>query len=308
MLESFAVVGTQVLILFVMICLGFFAGKVKIINEPGIKCINDIMLYIVNPCVIIEAFQRPFDPQMLGNLLKVIGGAFLGHLLFIGIAFCLFGKNEQKKKAVLRFAIMFSNCGFMALPLLDALLGDEGVFYGAGYVVVFNLLVWSLGQYMMAKGEEGFSTRKIIINPGVIACAIGVTMFVSSISLPQIILSPIEYLAALNTPVPMLIIGYTISKMKFGDIFTSWEVYPAVISRLVLCPIILLAILYVIGYRGNMLIALIVSSSAPVGAMTTMFSIKFNKDVNLSSKAVSLSTLFSVITMTVIVGIARFIA
>ena len=308
MLESFAVVGTQVAILFILIALGYLAGKVKIINESGIRCINDIMLYIVNPCVIVTAFQRPFDSLMMGNLLKVIGGALIGHVLFIALSFCFFKKYPEKKSAVLRYAVIFSNCGFMALPLLDALIGDEGVFYGAGYMVVFNLLVWSLGQYMMAKGEEGFSTKKIIINPGIIACVIGITLFITSISLPEIIFTPVQYLSNLNTPVPMLIIGYTISKMKFSEMFTSLEVYPTVALRLVVCPLILLGILYLLGYRGNMLISLIVSSSAPVGAMTTMFSIKFNKDVDLSSKAVSLSTLFSAATMTLIVGFARFIA
>ena len=308
MLESLRIVGTQVFILFILIMLGFFGGKKKMITKEGVKCINDIMLYFVTPCVIINAFQREYDPTLLKALLLSILAAVISHVVCYIVGFILIHDKDEAAKRTKRFAIAYSNCGFMALPLLDALLGSEGVFYGAGYLTVFNILVWSYGQYTIGKGKEGFEIKKAFLNPGVIASIIGFIFFVTSFELPILIIEPIKYLAALNTPVPMLIIGYTISSFALKEqLKLKGEIIP-IVSRLVICPMILLGILYLMGLRGTLLVASMISASAPVAAISTMFSIKYDGDVRLASKMVAVSSLFSIITMTLIVGFTRYIA
>lgn len=308
MLESLIIVGTQVCVLFILIALGFFGGKIKLLNDSGVKCINDIMLYFVTPCVIINAFQREFDQTMLHNLLLSMLAALISHVLCYILGLILIHNKDDALERVLRFTAIFSNCGFMALPLLEALLGSEGVFYGAGYLAVFNILVWSFGQYTMAKGHASFGIKKAFLNPGVISAIVGLVFFFTSFSLPTIIGEPISFLAALNTPVPMLIIGFTISKLTLKDIFSlRAEILPITI-RLIIGPMILLPILYFMGIRGNLLIASIVSSSAPVAAISAMFSIKFGRDEKRASKIVAVSSLFSIITMTLIVAFTRSIA
>ncbi|MBR1440786.1 MAG: AEC family transporter [Lachnospiraceae bacterium] len=308
MLESFGIVGTQVLILFILIALGFALGKGKMLNDGGVKCINDIVIYVVNPCLIISAFQRQFETALLHGFINALIGGVIAHTVSLALAILVFRKQEEARRKVLRFASVFSNCGFMGIPLLNALLGDEGVFYGAAYLVVFNLVIWSYGQYIMAKGAKGFETKKIILNPGVIAVIIGLFFFFTSTALPEIILSPVNYLAGLNTPVPMLIIGYTMSKFRFRDLLGGLDEIKSYLVRLVASPLIVLAILFAIGMRGNVLIAVITLASAPTAALTTMFAIKYGCDEQLSARLVSTSTLLSVVTMTLIVGFTRFIA
>ncbi len=308
MLDSLRIVGTQVFILFILIMLGFFGGKKKMITKEGVKCINDIMLYLVTPCVIINAFQREYDPALLHSLLLSILAAVISHVVCYAAGFLFIHDKEEAAKRTKRFAIAYSNCGFMALPLLDALLGSEGVFYGAGYLTVFNILVWSYGQYTLGKGKDGFEIKKAFLNPGVIASIIGFIFFVTSFELPILVIEPIKYLAALNTPVPMLIIGYTISSFALKEqLKLKGEIIPIAL-RLIICPMLLLGILYLMGFRGTLLVATMISASAPVAAISTMFSIKYEGDVRLASKMVAVSSLFSIITMTLIVGFTRYIA
>ena len=304
MVESFLIVGTQVLILCILIGLGFFGAKIKLITEDGVKSINNIMLYFVTPCVIVNAFQTPFDSRMLINLLLAMLASLISHLLGYLLGFIFIRDKDISRRRVLRFAAVFSNCGFMALPLVEALLGSEGVFYASGYLAVFNLMVWSTGQYLMAKGQANFSMKKSFLNPGVISVLIGLILFFTSCELPEIIGSPIAFLAGLNTPVPMLIIGYTISTIKLSELFEIKKEIITLLVRLVITPGILLVILYLAGYRGNLLTSVICSASTPVAAITTMFAIKYNQDEKLGSKLVAVSTLFSLITMTLIVGIS----
>lgn len=308
MLESFAIVGTQVLILFIMIGLGFFGGKKKFLTQEGVRSINDILLYFVTPCVIIDAFQRPFDSKLLKNLLLSMLASLISHLLCYALGYLFVKSKDLAKRRVLRFTVAYSNCGFMALPLIGALLGDEGVFYGAGYLAIFNIMVWSFGQYSMGKGHQGFENKKAILNPGVLSAAVGLIFFFTSFTLPEIIGSPIAYIADLNTPLPMLIIGYTISKLDFNEIFHLTSEWIALLLRLVVAPCLLLLILYSFGYRGTLLIASIVSAATPVAAISVMFSIKFRIDETMASKLVAISSLFSVFTMTIVIGIAKYLA
>ena len=308
MINSFVVVGTQVLILFILIGLGYLGGKIKITNKEGVKCINDIMLYFVTPCVIIDAFQREFDALLLRNLMLSILAAFISHALCFVLGLLFIKNVDKSKQKVLRFGVIFSNCGFMALPLLNALLGSEGVFYGAGYLGVFNLLCWSIGQYIMAGKENDFNLKKAIINPGVIAVIIGFIFFILAVDLPEIVEKPVGYMASLNTPVAMLIIGYTISTLDLKRLFKIKEAFLAIFFRLILAPLVLLGILYAMNYRGTLLSACIVSASAPIAATTTMLSIKYKGDEILASKIVAVSTVLSIITMTLIVGFAQYIS
>ena len=308
MAESFIIVGTQVLVLFILIGLGFGIGKTGMLNQTGVKCINDLMIYVVNPCVIISAFQREFETGLLRGFIQAVIGAVIGHLICMVLAFAIFAKKPENRKKVLVFASIFSNCGFMGIPLLNALLGADGVFYGAAYLAVFNILIWSFGQYTMAKGSDGFSVKQLVLNPSIISVFIGLIFFFTSTSLPAIVMIPIDYLAALNTPVPMLIIGYTITKFEPKDLFGGVDELLVYFIRLVIGPVLLLGIMYAMGVRGVVLTAVTVCESAPVAALTTMLAIKFNGDEELSARVVATSTLISIVTMTLIVGIANYIA
>lgn len=307
MLSSFSIVGTNVLIIFILIIVGFFCGKIKMITDESVKGMNSIMLNIVTPCVIISSLQQEFDATLLKNFFLAVLSAVISHALSFVIGFLIIRDKDESRRKTLQFAAMFSNCGFMALPLIEAICGSEGLIYGAAYILVFNFIGWTYGISMMS-GTKEVSIKKALINPGVIPSIIGLVLFIFSISLPEIILTPMEHFAGLNTPVPMLIIGYTISQLKFEDFFKLKDIFAALLIRLIITPAALMAVLYLIGIRGILFTTAIISASTPVAAMTTMFAIKFDRDYSLGSKLVAVSSLFSVFTMTVIVSVAKFLS
>lgn len=309
MADSFLTVAGQVLVLFVLIGLGMLLGRLRMLNQDVVKSIADLALVIVSPCVIIQSFMRKFDSSMM----KELGVAALAALVVqagaIFIARVFYRGGRDARRSVLRFAVIFSNAGYMAIPLQQALLGDIGVFYGAAYIAVFNLFLWSYGLWEMSDGshsESGLqSAKKMIINPGTIGLFIGLLIFLLSIPIPEVFATPIHELAAMNTPLPMLIIGFYLSQTDLRAALKDKSSYAAILLRLVLIPLLTLAGLYLCGMRGPLLVSCVVASSAPVAAATTMFATKYNRDTDLSVNLVSLSTLFSMITMPIIVGIAR---
>ena len=192
------------------------------------------------------------------------------HALGIAAAHLSF-RGEEARERVLRFGVVFSNAGYMAIPLQKALLGEDGVFYGAAYVAVFNLVLWSYGVMAMSGDRKALSARRLLLNPGVIGLAAGLLLFFTGIRLPAFLEAPVGHLAALNTPLPMLIVG----------------------------------LLYLCGMRGALLTACVIAASAPAAAATTMFATRYGQDARLSVNLVALSTLCSMLTMPLVVGAAK---
>ena len=307
MIDNFLMIASQVLVLFILIGVGFLCGKKGILNALSAKKITDIVLYVVTPCVMISAFQREFSLELLGKIFIAVLCAVLIMTGSILIAKLFFHDKNESRKKVLQFAVIFSNCGFMSLPLQKAILGDDGWFYGSIFVAVFNVFVWTYGLVSMSGDRKQLSIKKIVFNPGIIGVTVAVLLFVFKVELPYIAIQPISYLADLNTPIPMLIIGFYLSQANFKKAFTDAGIYIAMGVRLLIVPFIATFFMTLAGVDKVIVIAFIIASSAPTAATTTMFSAKFNRDVELSVSTVASTTIVSILTMPLVVALAQVI-
>ena len=309
MISNFLTVGQQVVVLFILIGVGLVCKKAKLISDKSIKSLTNIALYAATPCVIIVSFQNcKFTSDKLVNMLVMILSVAIIHIGSIVVCTLIFRNKDQAKKVVLRVGSIFSNCGFMSLPLQKAILGNDGVFYGAIYVAVFNIFIWTYGLVTMSGDKKELSLKKLITNPGIVGVVIAILLWVFHIQLPTILYSPIDYLGALNTPIPMIIIGCQLANTSLKSMFTDKYSYLCIGVRLVAIPLVSLFLLYLFGVRGNMLVATVIATSAPSAATTTMFATKYDRDVPLSVSLVSATTLASIVTMPTIVAISQMFA
>ena len=307
MAENFIMIAGQVLVLFVLISVGFLCGKKGILTDSSSKHITDIVLYVVTPCVMITAFQREFSFDLLGKILIATLCAVLIIAGSILVARLVFRNRDESRKKVLQFAVIFSNCGFMSLPLQKAVLGEDGWFYGSIFVAIFNIFVWTYGLVSMSGDIKQLSLKKLIFNPGVVGVVIALILFVGKITLPYIISRPMEYLSELNTPLPMLVIGFYLSQANLRKAFTDLQIYLAIAVRLVAIPVISAVVMALFKVDSTIVIAFIIASSAPTAATTTMFATKFNGDVELSVSAVTATTIASIATMPIVVAFSQMI-
>ena len=304
MLQDFLTVSGNVLTLFLLIGVGVVCAKVKLLSDSSVKALADLVLYIATPCVIIKSCIREFDPAMLWGFLTVVAVAAVNHALLILLARVVFRDKEESRRRVLRCATVFSNAGYMAIPLQQAILGDVGVFYCAAYVIVFNVFLWTYGLAEMS-GESRLSAKKILLNPGVIGVAVGLTLFVLPIPVPALIADGIGHLAALNTPIPMLIVGYYLAQTDLLGALRDGRGWLCIALRLVVAPLVALGGLLLWGIRGDLLTSLMICIATPVATACTMFATRFDRDPRLSVNLVSLSTLLSMVTLPLAVSLTR---
>ena len=308
MLESFEFVGTQVLILFIILALGVLCRKRRLLTEESVKGLTDLMLYLITPCMMLKAFQQSFDAALLRGFLITAAATAVLYGIEIGLAILLLRDRDEARRRVLRFGAVFSNCGYMALPLLQSLWGSEAVLYGAAFNAVHVFYLWTYGLSLMNGGAERISLKKAIVNPGTLSTLLGLVLFFCSVRLPVLIAKPVEYLAAMNAPVPMLIIGYYLAALDLKTVLRTGGEYVMLALRLLILPALMLGGLWLCGVRGVLLGANVVCVSAPVATIGTMFATKYDADPTLSAGMVAVSTVLSVVTMTLVVGFTRYIA
>lgn len=300
-------VSQQVIILFLVIGLGVVLTLIGLLKDSFAKDLTKFIITIVTPCSIISSFQREFDTTLMQGLLISVGLAFLLNTILIIVSSLCIRTKDAAQRGVLRFAATFGNVGYMGLPLQEAILGSVGVFYGAIYVAVFHMFVWSFGIITISGDKKNFNIRKLI-SPPLIGITIGLVLFLTSTTLPEVIRKPIAGLGSMNSTLPMIVIGYYLAKTDFKKLFRTGSLYIGIFIRLILCPAIAIGILMLLGVRGDLMISCVIPFSAPSAAITTMLAAEYKKNTDLSVGMVSITTLFAIVTMPLMISIAQSIA
>lgn len=306
-LETGSGVVLQVGILFVLIFAGGVATKCKWIDRHGVDVMINILLYLVTPCLIIDSFLKVEFSFKTAMQLGIAGGcAVLTHLVGIAFSYLFWNEKDKRKKSVYRFGVIFSNGGFMAMPMAQALFGEQGVFYGSAYVIVFNILQWTYGISLMDLQQGKASLKKVLVNPGTIGVLIGIPLFFFRLPVPQILSEPIGYLATLNTPLAMLITGFFLVTADFKSGLFDRKMWVSFLLRLLVIPgAMLLLFRFGFGLGGVLLSCCVLPACAPCAVNTMILSAKFGGDTALASRMIALSTLLSVLTMPVLLALSQ---
>ncbi len=308
MLSNLMTVGGQVIMLFLMMISGYCLGKTKLLPRSALPAFTNVVLYLALPCMLIGAFEMEAESHLIHNFLLVLGTTLLVHILnFLVSHFCIRAHDEGSKRVLVNCTV-FSNCGFIGYPLLASLMGDIGLFYGSAYNLVFTALLWTLGLTYLQKEKGPLQLKKLFLNPGILGMALGFSVFLFQIRLPPVLQNTVDYLGSIAVPLPMLIIGCQLAHADLGKLLHDRWNWIAAALRLVVLPLLELAVLHLLGVRGDVLMTTIICAAAPPAALVAMVAENCGRDPVLASSSVSFQTLLSVLTMPVVVSIAQLFA
>ncbi len=307
--ENVKIAAQQVGILYLIVLVGLISDKIGVFTEKTAKACTDLLFYVITPCVIINSFlAQEFTKETGIKLLIAAGCGFLMHFVGILLNAPLYRKGNTEQNILFRYSSIYGNVGYMTLPLTEAILGSEGVFYCSAVVMAFNTVSFTHGVYIMNNSGGKFDIKKLLFNPGVISVLIGLPLFLLKVDLPTIINQPVTYLASMQTPVAMLIFGTFLAHTKLNDIFRYKKILLVTLMKLIVLPAAMIGIYYMLGLSGTLLIALSISACAPTANNTVMFAAKYNKDTGLAAQIVAIVSFISVITMPLIIAAVQTIA
>ena len=212
----------QLTVLFLMMGCGFVLVKSKIVKSRDSKTLSLISVYLIMPCVIINAFQIDYSKEIQDGFLLALFSAVIIHLLLFLICGIL-GKFLNLT-SVEKASLIYSNAGNLIIPLVTSVLGSEWVIYSSGFMCVQTLLLWTHAQSIM-QGKTEFNWKKILQNVNLIAIVVGIILFFFHIKLPVILSDTINSLASLIGPVSMIMLGMLLTEVDWKALFTSRRIY-----------------------------------------------------------------------------------
>lgn len=303
-MESMLTVISKVGVMLLLILVGYVVSKRGMLTDRGTSEVNTLLLQIVTPCLIVNSFLISEDSLSAGELLLSVGTSALAIGLSILLSRCFFRKEPEGRKKVLQFAAAFSNSGFMGLPLVEGIVGSKGVMYGSFFIVVFNIFCWTYGFRMMSGGQK-MSLKVLLLNPGIIGLVFGLPIYFLDLHLPAVLSEPVGFLAALNTPLAMLVVGSYIAKVELHSFISDLAVYKSAALRLLVAPGIFLGLLLLIRPEPNLFVTSVIQAACPAAANTVLFSVQYKRDSALASKTVAVSTVLSIITIPLLTILAQ---
>lgn len=306
-MEAFLVVLNKLAIMTIMIFVGWIISKKGKLSEKTATELTWVLLNIVTPMLIIDSFSNlesgsvKTENLLLGVVLSALSisiGVFLSRFFF--------KKEEINKQKVLRFAMTYSNASFMGMPLVQSIVGQEGVVYASIFISVFNFMIWTFGYRLMSTDKK-LSITKILFNPGTIGFVIGLIIYLFNINLPEILSSPLSDIASLNTPLAMFIFGFYIASVNLKELVTDKKIYYLSFLRLLAMPAIMLIFLVLVKPVAPMFLSIAIQSCAPVATTTVLFSALMKTDTELASKVVAATNILCLITIPFFVSLVQII-
>ena len=312
--ESFYSLISTMVVLFLMLATGFVARKAGIIDDIASKRLSKLIVCVGQPMMIINALiKMEYSSAKAQEGLIILA---VGMALHIFMSICAFFgakavKNIDEKK-ITEFSIIFANAGFIGFPILKSIFGDTGEFWGSFYVVAFNIFVWTWGMVILSRGRDDIrmTPRKVLLNYGTIPCAIGLILYFLTqwIEIPEFVVSYTGFLSNLCTPISVLIVGALIAKQTPKQIFADPKIYYVCFFRLILIPVVVCLIEKALGLPSYIILFSAAVSAMPCATNITMFAELYEIAPGYASLTVGVSSLFTVITLPLVMLFANLIA
>lgn len=301
-------VFTNVVVMMVYLSFGYILCKTKLGHPSHAKTLSGLLIYILGPCMILNSFLS--TEYSLATLLD-IGGFFLATLvtqsLFFAVVYLIFHrKYEDAKYRIMSAAAVLGNVGFFGIPLISSIYPEYPIVtcYCSMHVMSMNLLVFTMGTYLITNDRKYISLKGAIFNPTTFTIVLSLPLFILNVQLPDALNQPLGLLAKMVTPVCMIILGMRLSLVTLKDLLGSKVVYLACFLKLIAYPMFVFLCTHILPLGTEMFrVSIFVLATAPAGAIIESLAELHECEQEISAKMVLLTTIFSTITIPIILGL-----
>jgi len=290
--------------MFIIMLFGFILVKLNVLNMNGSQQIAHMLTHFIIPITLALSFQRPFDPNQLTNLMW----AFIASLFIILSRILWSTFVLRNKRAVDRYATIFSNSVYIGIPIILPTLGYDGILFLSIYVVVSNTFQFTYGIWLLSQGEEEMSPRRILLNPAVLGAGTGLILYLAQIQLPTVIYNGLDTIAGLSSPLGMILLGGYLARSQIKQIFLNIPNYWTATNRLLITPLLGIIGLWLLPISNpTVLLTLAVVNSTPTAVNAALFSQIYGGDYEYGAQIVVLTSILSLITLPVLLTVSNIV-
>ena len=298
-MDAGMVILRQIVIMFIILLIGFWCSMKGLITKEGNKQLSAVALHIVNPLLIFMSYQSDYSSKLLRGLLWSFLLSGLSFAVTIWLSTLLI-KKKRPEHELERFSAVYSNCGFIGIPLIRGIYGDEGVLYLTAYITLFNILIWTHGLMTMKGSKDMKSFLNSLKAPSVVAVFIGLIFYLLQIRLPDFLHTSLQYVSDMNTPLAMLIAGSAAAQTNVVKALKNSGLYIVAALKLAVLPLAAMALLHFLPAPHIVQMVVLIASACPVATTGTMFAIQYDKNPERCSEFFAVTTLLSGLTLPVV--------
>lgn len=300
---------TSLIVIVVIILLGFFLGKAKWVDKNMNKKLVELLLSIFMPASLLVAFPGEFSEEYSSLFFMGLVGGFVTMLLVIIAAKIVYNKKffpgDLSYNA--QFAFAFNNATFLGYPLISMAFGERGIIPYCGFIIAFNLALFSYGVWLFERKINAKFILKTITNPNIVAVILGMIMFLLHFNLQEkipVVYDSVKYVAGATTPLSLICVGYMLSTAKMKKLLKQWKLFLVAAIQLIVAPLITYFVTKILfGFPDEVVLICTLIQALPTATSLGLFAEKYGGDVAEASQLVVVSTLMSVVTMPTIMTI-----
>lgn len=300
---------TSLIVIVVIIVLGFFLGKAKWVDKNMNKKLVELLLSVFMPASLLVAFPGEFSEEYSSLFFMGLFGGFITMILVIVVGKLIYANKffpgDLSYNA--QFAFAFNNATFLGYPLISMAFGERGIIPYCGFIIAFNLALFSYGVWLFERKINAKFILKTITNPNIIAVVLGMVMFLLHFNLQEkvpVVYDSVKYVAGATTPLSLICVGYMLSTAKIRKLLKQWKLFLIAALQLIVAPVLTFVIMKVIfGFAEEVVLVCTLIQTLPTATSLGLFAEKYGGDVAEASQLVVVSTLMSVVTMPTIMTI-----
>ncbi|KRN09317.1 auxin efflux carrier [Liquorilactobacillus mali KCTC 3596 = DSM 20444] len=312
LIMNISVLNNQIILIFLLMLVGVLINKIGFMHPQTANDLTNILLNIVSPCLIINAFEQSYSADRVQQLLLAGLGIIAFYLIEILLASIFFKKvKDSNLQRIYKYGSIFSNAGFMGIPLVSSLFGKMGVFFAVVSLAGFNIFNWTYGLSLFNKDKSNIKKlsrlKTVLLNPNIISIFLGLILFIFSVSLPSTISQTVKYVGSINTPLSMIVIGNSLGNIKIQKEAKSLGIWLTVFLRNILFPILAIVVLEFLGVSGVALDTTVIMMACPVAGIVVLFTLQNKDDVSPAITLMGISTILSLITIPIVFYLIPYI-
>lgn len=301
MSDFYARLGTIALIM----ALGFFLGKKKIIDTRTNKVIVNLLLTVFMPASLFAAFPAEYKQETSQLFVSGLIAGFIIMFALIILSRIIFNKYFYKGELRYesQFALIFNNATFLGYPIVSSTFGEQGIIPYCGFIIAFNIALFSYGVFLFERKISKKLFTEIVTNPNIVAVILGMLVFLFGIKLPSFITSAVGFTGNATTALSLICIGFMLSHADFKKLIKKWRLTLTAIIQLIIGPVMTYFLLQALHFPEEVIVVCTLIQALPTATSLGLFAAKYGGNDIESSELVTISTTLSIITMPAIVTI-----
>lgn len=294
------------LALLIMIGTGFFMTKTGMMDAHTNSQMSKMIVNVFNPLLILSSAANSAGLISL-NTIGTVGLIAVGmFVIFIIVGMLLSPRfdKEQEQRKIFQMMFVFSNLGFIGIPVVSSILGEEYVVYVTEFLLIYTVVFYTYGIALM-EGKFSLSSLKSMVNPGTVFSAAAILIIIFGIRLPDFLKTAITYLGNVTSPMALVAVGFTLAHSDLKKIFGQPRLYIFSVIKLLILPLLMLPLLKLVTTETSLISVCMIMFGMPIGNMPLILGTQKGIDGSTCSAAIILTTLLCVLTIPILMAVVQ---